>query len=134
MTRGGRLISVRGVLSVRGLTAGNGPFLVGIADKGISLAQLEQYLENAGPVTPDETAKAEIASRGQRIRTLGIIQPMGDGTTGSFYLDNASLRGMKFSEEQTGWAYWLYNLGAAMTTGANWLVAVQHFVEFNPSG
>ncbi len=134
MTRGGKLLSVRGSFSIKNLTAGDGPFLVGLADKGIDLTQLEAYLENDGPVTPDETAKAEIASRGARIRTLGVLQPMGDGTTASLYLDNASLKGLKFSEENAGWNSWLYNLGDALTTGSSLRQVLQFFAEFNPSG
>ncbi len=134
MTRGGKCLSVRGVVSIHTLTPGDGPFMFGISDKGISLAQLEAYLENAGPVTPDETAKAEISSRGRRIRTIGALQPMGDGSTASLHLDDLSMKGMKFSEENAGWQMWLYNVGKAMTTGASWITALQFFVEFNPSG
>ncbi len=134
MTRGGKLLSERDATAVVSVTAGDGPFLFGVADKGISLAQLEAYLENAGPVQPEETAKAEIASRGRRIRTLGVLQPLGDGTTCSLYLDDVSLKGLKFTEEDAGWNHWLYNLGVAMTTGAIWVNALQSFVEFNPSG
>ncbi len=134
MTRGGKILSMRGVIEAHSITPGDGPFMIGIADKGISLAQLEAFIENAGPVTPDETAKAEIQSRGQRIRTLGVLQPQGDGSVASLHLDNVSMKGMKFSEEQAGWNYWLYNLGQAMTTGASWQNAIQAFVEFNPSG
>ncbi len=119
---------------MRGLTAGNGPFLFGVLEKGISLAQLEAYLENAGPVSPDETAKAEISTRGQRIRTLGTLQPQGDGTVASLHFDNVSMKGLKFSEENSGWSHWIYNLGKVADTGATWTCAFQAFCEFNPSG
>ncbi len=134
MTRGGKLLSVRGTSNVRSLTAGNGPFQFGIADKAISLAQLEAYLELNGPVTPDEVASREIASRGSMIRTLGILEPSGDGTVAALFLDNVSLKGLKFGEESAGWTLWLYNLGIALTTGATWVNTLQFFVEFNPSG
>ncbi len=134
MTRGGKLLSVRGSVSISVLTAGDGPFLFGFLENGISLAQLEAYLELNGPVSPDVIASREIASRGASIRTLGILEPKGNGTTGAVYLDNQSMKGLKFGEENAGWSAWIYNLGKAMTTGAIWNVAVQFFVEFNPSG
>ncbi len=134
MTRGGKLLSVRGAFAIKNLTAGDGPFLVGLVEKGISAAQLEAYLENDGPVSPDVTASSEIASRGARIRTLGVLQPRADGTTASLYLDNLSLKGLKFSEENAGWSSFLYNLGDALTTGSSLRQALQFFCEFNPSG
>ncbi len=134
MTRGGKLLSVRGSVAIRTLTSGDGPFMVGVAEKGLSLAQLEAYLELNGPVTPDEVANREIASRGSLIRTLGVLNHAGPGTYQSIFFDNVSLKGLKFSEENTGWNVWLYNLGQAMTTGATMVNALQYFVEFNPSG
>ncbi len=134
MTRGGKLLSTRGIVAVRDLTASDGPFMFGIMDKSIDLAQLTAYLENDGPVSPNEVAKREIASRGAQIRTLGRLEPSGSGTSCVTYLNNVSLSGLKFSEEGAGWTYWIYNVGPAMTTGATFVVALQHFVEFNPSG
>ncbi len=134
MTRGGRALSVRGTVSIHDLTAGDGPFTFGILEKGISLALLDEYFKNEGPVTPDSVSKQEIASRGAKIRTLGVLQPMGDGTTCSLFLDDRSLKGLKFSEENAGWSYWLLNNGRALTTGAAWRSTLQTFVEFNPSG
>ncbi len=134
MTRGGRLLSVRGAASLRGLTAGDGPLLYGICAKNISTSELQAFLDQDGPVSPDETDKSEIATRGKDIRTIGILQPSADGTTASLYLDNRSLSGLVFTEESAGWRYWVYNLGAAMTTGCSLINSCQFFVEFNPSG
>ncbi len=129
MTRGGKLLSVRGLTAIRALTAGDGPFLFGIAEKGVSLAQLEAYLELNGPVSPDVVANVEIASRGKLIRTLGQIETQGVGTIAAMYLDNVSLKGLRFSEENAGWSLWLYNSGVAMTTGATWVNTLQFYVE-----
>ncbi len=134
MTRGGRLLSVRGAVSIRNLAAGDGPFLYGLAEKALSLAELEEYLEIGGPKQPEEVPQKEKSSRGSMVRTIGLIQPAGDGTTASLYLDNKSLSGMKFNEEDGGWNYWIYNLGPTATTGATWQNSVQFFTEFNPSG
>jgi len=105
-----------------------------IAEKGLSLALVEQYLEVNGPVSPDVVADAEKVSRGKSIRTLGVLQPMGDGSVASLFLDNISLKGLKFSEENAGWNWVLYNLGQSLSTGASWFSASQYFIEFNPSG
>ncbi len=134
MTRGGRLLSARGSFGIAQLTAGDGPFLVGLMDKDLSLTELEEFLELNGPVSPSDRTSMEKSGRGALIRTLGHIVPTGNGTVASIYLDNKSLSGLKFSEESAGWSYWLYNLGEALTTGAIWRQALQLFVEFNPSG
>ncbi len=134
MLRGGRLISVRGMTNIRSLTAGDGPLMFGISDKALSLTELEEYLELDGPVSPNVRTPSEIASRGAIVRTLGMIEPQGVGTTGGLYLNNVSLSGLKISEEAAGWNYWVYNAGKTMTTGATWVCSFQFFVEFNPSG
>ena len=124
------MLSIRGAVGIRGLTAADGPWLFGLMNKDLSLAELEAYLEAGGPVFEDNTTGVEIASRGKKIRTLGTLQPQGDGTTASLFLDNVSLQGLRFSEEAAGWSYWLYNLGAAMQTGAQWQVPTQIFIRW----
>lgn len=121
-------------MGIHELTAGNGPFMFGIMQKGLSTTLLEEYLELSGPVTPSEVVKAERATRGEDLRTLGILMPRGDGTTCAVYMDNQTLRGLRFSEEEAGWSWWLYNLGKVLDTGAIWTVTTQCFVHFNPSG
>ncbi len=134
MTRGGRLLSVRGLVSVRNLTAGDGPLLFLVADKALSLAQITEFLELDGPKTPDEIPGRERAARGALVRTLGMLIGVGAGTTAGLYLDNKSMSGLKFSEEASGWQYAVYNLGRNLTTGATLAIALQFFVEFNASG
>lgn len=134
MTRGGRLISVRGAVSVLSLTIGDGPFLFGLSDKALSVTEVAEFLNVNGPTTPDQVPQKEHSARGSIVRTLGIIRPSGNGAQASLYLDNRSLSGMKFSEEATGWNYWIMNLGINLTSGASMFVAGQLFVEFNASG
>jgi len=133
MTRGGKLLSVRGAASLFSLTAGDGPLIWGVAQKGLSVVQLEEYLE-AAPVTPSAVDSVEKANRGARVRHLGVLVASADGTTASDFVDNVGLSGLKFSEEEAGWNYWLYNLGKALTTGSSAGFALVFFVEFNPSG
>ncbi len=134
MTRGGKMLSTRTCVSLKALTAGDGPLVFGVCSKSLTLAQLEAYLEASGPVSPSQQADMELASRGKLLRILGILQARGDGTTASLFLENRSLQGLKFSEESAGWNWFVYNIGVAMTTGASAVVLGSTFVEFNPSG
>ncbi len=133
------MLSVTGQSSIAGLTAGDGPWLFGVMQGDLSLAELEVYLEQNGPITPADIALSEVASRGKYIRKLGSLIAVGDGTVAVAFLDHKSLSGLKAPETAEtlgsgGWAWWLYNVGTQMTTGATWKVIVDHFVRFNPSG
>ncbi len=136
MTRGGRCLSVRGGIGIHTITPGDGPWIFGLVNGDFSLAELEEYLELNGPVTPNDTTAVERASRGAKVRTLGILRPSGDGSVAAEYLADRSLSGFRFSEsgEGPGWNWWLYNLGKAMSTGAIWNIQPQIFTQFNPSG
>ncbi len=134
MTRGGRLLSIKGLAAIQALTAGDGPFLFGIMQQGVSTTFLKEYLEIDGPLSPDAVVPAEQSSRGAIIRVIGALIPSGDGTVAASFMNNISMKGLRFTEEGLGWAWWLYNLGKAATTGATFQVASQCFVEFNPSG
>ncbi len=134
MTRGGRMNSLRGGFAIHTLTAGDGPHALYITEKSLDLAQIQAYLDIEGPVTPDSVANAELASRGKLIRFLGLLLPLGAGSVAALELMNKTLSGMRFTEEAAGWQYCLVNLGAAMTTGATWVVHTQSYVTWNPSG
>ncbi len=134
MTRGGQLLSMRAAIALSGLTAGDGPFMIGIMSKQLDLTQLEAYLEIGGPVSPDETANAELASRGAHVRNYGMLIPSGNGTVGGLYLDNRSMSGLRWTEETAGWNHWLYNMGPALTTGATVVYTYAAFVRWNKSG
>lgn len=136
MVRGGTLLSVRGAMSIHDITAGDGPWLVGVMDTDITTAELEAYLEQGGPTGPHDQGGAEIASRGRKIRTLGLILPSGDGTVAGMYLDDHALKGLRFTEadEAGGWSWWLYNRGRTMTTGATWRLSLSSFVRWNRAG
>ncbi len=131
------MLSIRGPISVFSVTPGDGPWLVGVMNSDLTLAELEAYLEQDGPVTPADIPQSEIASRGKAIRQLGILVPVGNGSVAGLYLADVSAKGLRFSEADettTGWTWWLYNLAAAMATGASWQVVTSVFVRWNPSG
>ena len=136
VTRGGRLLSMRGIIAVNGLTAGNGPFKVGVMNADLSAADIQSYFNLNGPLRPDDISFTEVASRGKYIRTLGVLIPTGDGTIAALHLDNTSLKGLAFSEagEGAGWDHWIFNVGQALTSGASWTVSTENFLEWNPSG
>lgn len=131
------MLSIRGAYAVHSLTAGDGPWLVGVMNSDLSLAELEAYLELGGPLSPAKQAESEITSRGKVIRQLGLLVPAGNGTVAGMPLADQSLKGLRFSEADettTGWSHWLYNISAAMTTGATWQQVTSAFVRWNPSG
>ncbi len=134
MTHGGRLMSLRGALTVHAMTAGDGPFMVFMSDKSISLAEFEEYLEAGGPVNPDDTVPVERALRGRRIRYLGLLLPTGSGTSAGISLMNHAVSGLKWTRTSQGWQYILYNLGPAMQTGAFFRSAISHFVRWDAQG
>ena len=130
MTASGRILSSTISAAIAGLTARDGPWLFGCANRDYTDAEIEAYLENAGPVSPSDKVSREVASRGKNIRVLGVIEPRGNGTTASLFLKNIRMAGLEFNEDSSGIDWWIYNLGLQMTTGATLRIMAQHFVEF----
>ncbi len=139
MTRGGTLISTTLAVSFIGPVSGEAPVLYGIARKDLTAAEVEEYLEIGGPVTPSDIVGMERASRGRSVKTLGVIGPGRQvsevAEIPSEFLQNVRIA-MRFSEEEAGWDYWALNLStSAFSAGSQSLRFVaQHFVRFNPSG
>ncbi len=133
VTRGGKMLSYSANGGLNGFTSGDGPLLWGVCSSDLSLAELEAYLELEGPLSPSDLTGSEIASRGKNIRILGTLTFQRD----AIELKNHKMSGLKFSEagETTGgWSTFVYNLGAALTTGAILEILERVFVEWNPSG
>ncbi len=134
MKRGGRLLSTSSRGGINGLTAGDGPLIWGLMNSDLSQSELEAYLELEGPTSPSDVTATETASRGKRIRILGSL---GQNHEIIDLEPNHSLSGLQFSEEDettTGWTTFIYNLGPALTTGAEFDVLHELFVRWNPSG
>ncbi len=134
MTRGGRMLSTRISAAITALTAGDGPLVLGVCWKSLTLTELEEYLEAAGPVSPTDTSGIEKATRGKDIRLLGLLIPSGDGTTAGFQALDVGLKGLRFTEEGAGWQWFAYNISRALTTGSTLRIVASSYVEFNPSG
>ncbi len=140
LTRGGKLLSSSIHGGIHAGTLGDPPLIWGVAAGDLTLAELEAFLELDGPTSPALIAESEIASRGRVIRSLGTMDPS-PGSAGSIVkIDNASMKGLEFSEtgegSAGGWDWWVYNPSAAtaFTTGAIVSLQMRNFVEWNPSG
>ncbi len=128
VTRGGKIISYSAQGGLNGFTAGKGPILWGVCSSDLSLAELEQYLELEGPLSPSDIVGMERASRGKNIRVLGTLSTQRDWID----LHNHKMSGLKFAEagETTGgWSTFVYNLGTALTTGTIVEILERVFVE-----
>ncbi len=136
VTRGGKLISTNIFGGIAGLVEGEGPFLFGVMNADYTLAELEEYLELSGPLTPNDKIGVERASRGQFIRRIGVIGP--GIAQAKVSLPNYSMRGLAFAEtgESTGgWEWWFYNLGPAASAGSQIAhLFADHYVHWNKSG
>ncbi len=133
MTRGGKMLSLRGSVTIHTITVGNGPFEAFLVSNSISAAQLLAYLQADGPVSPNDTANVELATRGRNIRPLGLLLPVGSGQSAGLYTRNVSMAGLAFSEgadEGGGWSWAILNHGPILTTGATAKFLHQVFVQF----
>ncbi len=133
VTRGGKILSMSVGGGLNGFTSGEGPLLYGMCSSDLALAELEAYLELEGPLSPTDIVSSEVASRGKNVRILATLTFQRDAID----MHNHSMSGLKFAEsgESTGaWTSWIYNLGAALTTGCIVELLERAFVEWNPSG
>ncbi len=115
MTASGKLLSLRGSFTWHDITAGDGPVAVFVVDNSLSLAEFEEYIEAGGPVSPEDTTAAERATRGRRVRDLGLLVPSGNGTVAGLFLRDFPLKGLRFSAGKAGWSFIFYNRGKALT-------------------
>ncbi len=123
-----------------GGTAGDPILTWGVMNGDFSLAELDEFLQLDGPVSPVLKTESEIASRGRFIRTLGALDPSPGSAKAVIDLENVSLKGLGFSESgegaAPGWKWWVMNPSktSPMTTGGFVEFQVRNFVEWNPSG
>ncbi len=140
VTRGGRLLSSTIQGGINAGTAGDPHLIWGIMAGDFSLAELEEFLELDGPLTPDDKVAMERASRGRYIRSLGCLDPTPGSAKSTIDLDNVPLKGLRFAEagesSPAGWDWWIYNISdtTAMTTGAEVVFQARNFVDWNLSG
>ncbi len=113
-----RLVSLKGVWTIQGLTAGEGPILVGVARGGYSDAEVEEAIEasNIDRGTPVQQERAR-----RLVREIGVLTATGAGTQGS--LNDGNFLSTKLNwlipigEQVT---FWAYNLSTSLlSTGAS---------------
>lgn len=132
MTHGGGIQSIKMECSIQSLSKGDGPWLVGLANKDLTLAEIEEYLELGGPVSPSDLVGVKKTTRGRHLRVLGQMKPVGDGSVAAVFFKDMPLKGLRFNEDSAGWNAFLYNTGKAMSTGSTWSVYANCFVRWNP--
>ncbi len=128
---GGTYISSKTIWMIKAPDAGDGPFLCGVAAGALSATQIEEFLEMDGPTGPVHSGVTEISTRGRHIRILGILKPQAASSTLTYIAMFDQLVKMGWGEQDGGWNYWLYNLGATLTTGSTWEVHEVTFVKYD---
>ncbi len=104
-----------------GLTTGEGTgLLFGLADGQFTLGEVEGAIEANGPLGPNDTVTEDIADR--PVWFLGALDRE-TGTEAIFENENGghmlvSKPRWTFARTKS-WNFFVYNLGASMTTGAN---------------
>ncbi len=127
----GTLISTKVVYTVRNPDADDGPFLCGVAVNGMSVAEVEAWIGNNGPVGPEHSTLTEIASRGRHIRVFGLLESEGSNATQTYAQMFAEHVKLGWTKADAGWIYWIHNLGAQLTTGSTWDVQEFSFVKYD---
>ncbi len=66
-----RLLSIKGIWSLRGLTSGEGPLIFGVAHSDYSAAEIEECLETSAGLTRGDKISAEQSNR--LVRRIGMF-------------------------------------------------------------
>ncbi len=136
MTQNGFTTSTTIHALLTGLTAGEGEGLVlGVADGQLSAAEIEEFLEAAGPVFRGQKAQSELSSR--MVRLIGLVGPKPTeipvtGTQFAHFWDRWPTR-IAFSEDKAAMHQWfVYNASAAaLTTGATLRLVLLHNIRWS---
>ncbi len=126
-----RIIKTEVSCTLTALTAGEGTGAsLGIANNDLSAAEIEESLEVTGPLFPGDRILQEKAERFTKIlgefvpgnvNTQMLLQGPDGGSPVS-----ATIR-WTFGNSQAGWGWFVYNNGAAITTGATAVVRAVHY-------
>jgi len=131
MTAPGTMISSTISPKWQGRTADDGPLMWGLADVDLSDAEVEEFLEIQGPISPADIVGMERAGRSRRVKVLGVLgmAPTEKATAGDIadFLRNERIR-LGFV---TGWRWFVRNQGSVLTTGGSIVFTSLAFVEFS---
>jgi len=115
---------------VAALTAGEGQgLMLGVANGELSVAEIKECLEADGPTDRNDRELVEKAER--QVHIIGMYQADGLGTGGIFLgKQGEPVIEDKFRwtySDPEGWNFFVYNAGAALTTGAALTVVATHY-------
>ncbi len=115
-----RMLRCEMIATVIGLTTGEGTgLLFGLADGDLTLAEIEAAIETNAPVGPNDTIGAEVAQR--PVWFMGAVDRE-TGTEAIFENENGGhmlvIKPRWTFARTKSWNFFVYNLGAAITTGA----------------
>ncbi len=133
MQHGGTLISVTGVMNLRGKTAGDSNVIWGFCSKELTLAELDEAMSQQGPLRPAMRPETEIQNRHRVIRMMGVLDthPAGVGEPRTVFLKNEKVR-LAFGEDASGWNIFFYlNNVPALTTGSNAVWRFWYYVKWD---
>ncbi len=105
-----KAMSIHAVWGINPLADVDGPFLFGLADGELSLAEIEEYLEGQ-PLDARKAPEVE-----QVARPVQVIGGLGIDVR-TTYLSGTRVRLPTFREDK-GFTWWIYNTGITMTTGS----------------
>jgi len=115
--------------TLTGLTTGEGTgLLFGLADGDLSVAEIEEAIESNGPLGPNDTVTEEQASRA--VWLFGAIDRE-TGTEAIFENEDGGhmlvLKPRWTFASVKSWNWFVYNMGAAPTTGATIFIRGKSF-------
>lgn len=129
---GGTLIKSNVIAGVRAQDLDDGPFLFGVATRGLSVTEIAAYFANNGPSGPTHSGQTELASRGRHIRIIGAIGARAkDAVDQSNWEHFEKVIKMGWAEQDGGYAYWIMNIGADLLTGSTFFGQMADFVVWD---
>ncbi len=126
-----RMIKTELFAALTGLTGGEGNnILIGLADGDLSLAEIEEAIEQTLPLGPNDAVGEAVAER--FVKWLGATPVVHATATEKLFTNEKGGHMMSETVRWTyartkSWNYFVYNLGAALTTGASCTIRAKQF-------
>ncbi len=123
-----RILKTEYVAFVDGAVTDGEPFLIGIADNGLTVTEIQECLNTGDPSNPSDFPEAENAMRPVWV-TDGYIGHVGTAElTGRQKLQGEIKLRWTFNDAVSGWTWFAFNIGGAtMTTGVVVRIYAKHF-------
>jgi len=128
---GGTLIAEKVVFRVSGTDAGDGPFLCGVATGALTALEIAAAINNDGPSGPAHSTQTELSSRFRHIRVYGVMESKENAVAEPLLAYFDAVTKMGWAEQDAGWNYWVYLLGADLTSGSTLEVVNTSFVVYD---